>query len=144
MRVSDMTMKIINLLCFIFYFVENVFMFNKSYFTILKGMTESLHEICFYFFKFLRLSLSKDYLRKGVYMAESVDNKRVSTAGSNSAADNEEIFIQCITKAVRLPEDLPLFDDVFYEQKRDFWRKRISGIKNVVAPMVDQRSAFIF
>lgn len=44
-----------------------------------------------------------------------------------------------VGKSVRLSAELPVFDEAFYAWKKSYWKERIKGVKNVVAPMVDQR-----
>ena len=60
----------------------------------------------------------------------------MGTLSERVSDDDEIIFLK---KDVRLPLELPTFDDEFYTLKRNFWKERIGSIKNVVAPMVDQR-----
>lgn len=62
-----------------------------------------------------------------------------STPTSSNHENNEEDKIIVINKSVVLDSNLPVFDEEFYKWKKDFWKNRIANIKNVVAPMVDQR-----
>lgn len=52
---------------------------------------------------------------------------------------NSECELIYITKKISLPNELPTFEPDFYLWKKNFWKVNIKNIKNIVAPMVDQR-----
>lgn len=62
---------------------------------------------------------------------------------SNSEDKKHDAEIIHVTKSVELSNDLPTFDQEFYQWKKNYWKEKIKDIKYVVAPMVDQRF-FIF
>lgn len=59
---------------------------------------------------------------------------------SDTLVDNKnEQKILVITKSVVLCPEISQFTEDFYKWKINYWKNCISKIRNVVAPMVDQR-----
>lgn len=65
-----------------------------------------------------------------------------STISSNNNKEENEVKLMIVTKLVQLSLKLPEFSEDFYNWKRNYWKDRIGNIRNVVAPMVDQRFDF--
>jgi hypothetical protein len=61
-------------------------------------------------------------------------------AEATCSEEKEEIIIS-IQKSHQIPQELPIFDPSICATKRHFWREKLlkHGIRNVLAPMVDQR-----
>jgi len=71
-------------------------------------------------------------------MVISVEAPRSSSDGFEDSPDSHP-NIMVLTKSTIIPDAETSLGSELLEWKRQYWKKRIGGIKCVVAPMVDQR-----